>query len=341
MLANELVSIITPCYNSECWISRYLESILFQSYKKIQLIIINDGSSDRTEEIVFSYKNSLINEGIELEYLYKKNGGLGSAINDGLKLIKGNFFCWCDSDNFYDKDYILLKYKFFQEHLDISIVRCDGNIVFNENINKIINNLAKNNEDIYKSDLFYNALLVKNFHFGCAMIKTEDFDKVVKNRNIYESREGQNWQLLLPMLYHYKSGYIDKPLFYFVIRSDSISYSKRSVIEKIKQYEEYFNILNNTLKNMKISEYEKCLMLIMDKYYKQIYKYAFYYKTDKYFFQYYNKLKQLNLITKSEDKMYKIYNNKFLYKFIKLLSLLKRNKIIRKVYYIIKKKKCL
>ena len=56
----KMVSIITPCFNGEKFVGRYLESILNQTYKNIELIFVNDGSTDRTEEIVKSYVQDLM-----------------------------------------------------------------------------------------------------------------------------------------------------------------------------------------------------------------------------------------------------------------------------------------
>lgn len=66
------VSIITPCYNGEKYIRRYLESILKQTYTNIELIFINDGSNDNTEEIVMSFKEEFERKKIEFIYIYIK-----------------------------------------------------------------------------------------------------------------------------------------------------------------------------------------------------------------------------------------------------------------------------
>lgn len=254
-MSQSLVSIITPCYNSEQWIVKYLESIYHQTYKNIQLICVNDGSIDNTEKIIMSYLNKFRDKGMELTYVYQENEGLGSAINTGLKYVEGEYFTWCDSDNFYESIYVELKVEFFEKHLQYDIVRCDGNVVQYGNEDTILYKMADGNTEKYKEDLFYNALLIDKFHFGCAMLRTEAFDKINPTREIYKSRAGQNWQLLLPMFYHYKSGYIDKPLFWFVIRDDSISNKVKFDIKySISQNQECINILKNTIESMDIDE---------------------------------------------------------------------------------------
>ena len=94
-----LVSIITPCYNVEKVVHRYLNSILSQTYKKIELILVNDGSTDKTEEILLSYKSIFESQGIIFKYIYQENKGLGGSINTGLKYFTGEYLCWPDPDD--------------------------------------------------------------------------------------------------------------------------------------------------------------------------------------------------------------------------------------------------
>lgn len=268
--SNPLVSIITPCYNSESYLSRYLDSILNQSYKNIQQIIVNDGSVDNTEKIIFDYIKKFESANMKFTYLKQENKGLGAAISAGLKMVEGKYFSWCDSDNFYSPDYVESKVAFLESHPEYSIVRCNGYVVDEKNIDIPLSTMDMDNiADKTEEKLFLNCLYVKNFHFGCAMLKTDDFDKVVKSRDIFPSRYGQNWQLLLPMFYHYKSGYIDKPMFYFVVRKDSVSncVKYQDYKKTIDMYEGYNEIIKNTLINMNIPDLQKHLKNIRIKYY--------------------------------------------------------------------------
>ena len=299
-----LVSIITPCYNSEKYINRYLDCILKQTYSNIQLIIINDGSSDSTEKIVAEKESELKEKGIYLTYQYQANKGLGGAINAGLKLIQGEYFTWCDSDNLLTSDYIETKVNYFKEHPEAAIVRCDGYNVYDSDINNPISKMSDGNTEIYRKDLFYNCLTCKNFHFGCTMLKTEEFDKINPKREIYPSREGQNWQIMLPMLYHYESHYIDRPMFYFVIRDDSISHiaATKGLDAMIAQNNECEKIETITVKSMSIPEEKDCIDII-----KKQYAYIRFWLADKY--------ENIELLKK---EFYDIKNNGWLNEEIKL-----------------------
>lgn len=220
-----LVSVITPCYNSEGYIGRYLDCLLSQTYHNIQLIIVNDGSSDHTEEIIKNYEDKLKQHGIELTYQYQTNKGLGGAINTGLKLIKGEYFTWCDSDNLLTDDYFEENIRYFLVHPEAMIVRCDGYNVLDSDVTKSLSLMSDGIKNKYETKLFMNCLTCRNFYFGCTMLRTSAFDGINPDREIYPSREGQNWQIMLPMFYQYEAHFIDKPMFYFVIREDSISHA--------------------------------------------------------------------------------------------------------------------
>ena len=85
-----LTSIIAPCYNGESYIRRFLDSILAQTYPAIELILINDGSTDRTDQIIKSYLDKFKSKNIYLNYIIVANAGIGAAINLGLKHIRGS-----------------------------------------------------------------------------------------------------------------------------------------------------------------------------------------------------------------------------------------------------------
>ena len=75
----ELVSIITPCYNGEKHVHRLLESVLNQTYTNIELILVDDGSTDETKKIVLSYQEKFTEKKLKLNYIYQENKGLAGC----------------------------------------------------------------------------------------------------------------------------------------------------------------------------------------------------------------------------------------------------------------------
>jgi len=99
---NPLVSIIVPIYNTASFLPKCIESIQSQSFDNIEIILVNDGSVDCSDEICkkFSDLDSRI------KYIFKKNGGLSSARNAGLEIVTGAYISFIDSDDYIDPDFI-------------------------------------------------------------------------------------------------------------------------------------------------------------------------------------------------------------------------------------------
>lgn len=98
---NPLVSIIIPVYNGSNYVAEAIESALAQTYKNIEILVVNDGSKDEgaTEKIVLQY-------GDRIRYFYKENGGVSSALNLGIEKMQGEYFSWLSHDDKYTPEKI-------------------------------------------------------------------------------------------------------------------------------------------------------------------------------------------------------------------------------------------
>lgn len=97
-----LVSIILPVYNGENYLKDAIESALAQTYERIEVIVVNDGSTDKTETIAKSY-------GDKIRYFSKTNGGVSTALNLGLSKMSGEYFSWLSHDDLYQTDKIQIE----------------------------------------------------------------------------------------------------------------------------------------------------------------------------------------------------------------------------------------
>lgn len=111
-----------PAYNSGKYITEAIHSVLDQSYSNWELLIINDGSIDNTEDIIKEITDPRIH------YFYKKNGGVSSARNLGLIKMKGDYFCFLDADDSYPKDSILSRINPFKNNCYLAFV--DGSVQY-------------------------------------------------------------------------------------------------------------------------------------------------------------------------------------------------------------------
>lgn len=94
-----LVSIIIPVYNGDLYVREAIDSALAQTYKNVEVLVINDGSCDegKTEEIALSY-------GDKIRYFHKENGGVSTALNLGIANMKGEYFSWLSHDDSYEPE---------------------------------------------------------------------------------------------------------------------------------------------------------------------------------------------------------------------------------------------
>lgn len=114
-----LVSILLPCFNAEKYLSYALESILNQDYNNLQIICVNDGSSDNTLSILKDY--SLADTRIEI-LNHSINQGLIASLNSAIRLVRGEFFARMDADDYCPPDRIAVQVDFMEKHPEFDLV---------------------------------------------------------------------------------------------------------------------------------------------------------------------------------------------------------------------------
>ena len=119
----KLVSIISPCYNGAKYLSPFLESVLSQTYRPLELIFVDDASTDNTVELVESYRKKFRQADIELKLLRQTvNQGQAAAINRGLPEIRGEYLMWIDSDDIMLPTNTEEKVQFLEQHPDYPVL---------------------------------------------------------------------------------------------------------------------------------------------------------------------------------------------------------------------------
>ena len=137
---NILVSVIVPVYNVEKYISKTVKSLINQDYNNIEIILVDDGSPDKSGEII----DNLALKDNRVVAIHKENGGVSSARNAGLKVAAGEYVTFVDGDDWVDKDYI----TYFVNLLEVS--RCD--IAMNKSNYTETNNLSSDEYSIVKAE---------------------------------------------------------------------------------------------------------------------------------------------------------------------------------------------
>lgn len=185
-----LVNLITPAYNSASFIHRLLDSVLNQTYPMIKMIIVDDGSTDNTREVIEKYIPLFVKKGYELVRVYQENAGLSNAINNALKLVDGEFLLWPDSDDWYKVPDAIEKLVGVLKDSDdeVGIARCRKEYI-DELTLEVTRTSSFANYGIPEI-VFEDAVYLKNgfgWTPGCLIIKTKFLDKFIPGRNIYSN----------------------------------------------------------------------------------------------------------------------------------------------------------
>lgn len=174
-MKKDLVSIIIPVYNGSNFVREAIDSALAQTYENIEIIVVNDGSKDNeaTEKICLSY-------GGRIRYIRKENGGVSTALNLGIKEMKGEWFSWLSHDDKYEPDKIEKQIEALSQYdgnVQISLCECKCINALSQDIyNKLNKNRFSSSRLIPAEEVLEN-LLVRGCFSGCALLI---------NRNVFE-----------------------------------------------------------------------------------------------------------------------------------------------------------
>ncbi len=248
-----MVSVIIPVYNVEKYISECLESLIHQTYKDIEIIIVNDGSTDSSEEIIKSY----LEESNNIIYIYQKNKGTAEARNKGIESANGDYVLFVDSDDYLDKDMIQKMYNSADKN-NSDVVVC-GHIKFydgNSSKNKIIN------YDGYENNI-YNGKQVLDLMLSLR-VKGYLCDKLFKRKKLLESdfklepnRYIEDW---FPVIKQIKQAkiitFINEPLYYYRQRNGSALHTINKKL--LDDYVYTVDIINDYLDKNEVQYDKEC-----------------------------------------------------------------------------------
>lgn len=254
-----LVSIIVPIYNVQDYLGECIESILGQTYERLEVILVNDGSTDNCADICEKYKDL----DSRIKIIHKKNGGLSEARNVGLENSTGNYVCFIDSDDYIDSHYVeeLLNLLIFNE-CDISI--CSYNKVSdNRCVECGVDNIPVGTfrgEEVV--DCLYTANHIYTIVAWNKLYKKSLFEGIRYPVGLIYEDEATTCQLLLGAK---KVALSDRELYFYRIRKASITNSGITV-EKLQSKLDALTIRRNYFKdNNLLYFYSKdCLVYLQE-----------------------------------------------------------------------------
>ena len=221
---NKLVSIIVPIYNAEKYIEKCIKSLINQTYKNIEIILVNDGSTDNSGNICEKYKK----QDSRIVLINKKNAGVSSARNDALKIAKGEYISFVDADDKPEKNMI--------EEMLTSAVDNNSDIVISE-YNYYY---EKNNKTVsYKLKDYPNKTFLELISDESTAYGGFPWNKLVRKECIKElyREDIHYYENLIFFLENskYINNYsvVNKPLYNYCIQESSAVHSKIYSIKRI------------------------------------------------------------------------------------------------------------
>ncbi|MDD6093718.1 MAG: glycosyltransferase [bacterium] len=307
------VSVIVPVYNVEEYLARCLDSLVNQSLKDIEIIVVNDGSPDNSQKIIDNYCKKYKN----IKSFIKENGGLSDARNFGIEKAQGEYIAFLDSDDYVTIDMYMEMYNKAKSG-NFDMVVCDLNYVYDDKIIKASCNIKKDTNNIKDVMLnIYPAAWNKIF-------KRNLMDKGIRFKKGVWFEDVEFIYRLLP--YINTIGVVHKAFNQYVQREGSIT---NTINKKLYHYIDNWNgIVDYYKKNNLYEEYKLELEYC---YVRYIYA-TFIKQASKYNYKDY--MDAVDIAISNVRKNFPKYKkNKYFYKSLKGIYMLMFNKRIAKIIY--------
>lgn len=236
------VSIIIPVYNGSEYINQAIESALNQTYSNTEVLVINDGSDDngKTKKCIEPYLD-------RIKYIEKQNGGVGSAINEGIRQMSGEYFVWLSHDDLLEKSKIERQIHAIKESGDFMTISAT-NCVFFEDRTKM--KLSTRYQDYFspnriKSSVF--LLLWGELHFSTLLFHRNHFDRIgIFNESLITAQDND---FIFRLLRGRELNFIDAECSYVRIHENSGTNCKKK-----KLNEENCNLYQRILQSLSEEE---------------------------------------------------------------------------------------
>ncbi|OGU23031.1 MAG: hypothetical protein A2X85_14300 [Geobacteraceae bacterium GWF2_54_21] len=205
-----LVSIIIPTYNSASFITEAIDSCLMQTYTKFEIIVINDGSTDNTDEVVLKYID-------KITYIKQENAGAARARNLGIAEAKGDYIAFLDADDIWITDKLQKQIEIMKRNPNIALVY--GKFEnFSEGTNEILSIMP----DSIQSGFLFDHILINNLiGLSSVLVRKSVLDEVGSFDERLLTAEDTN--LWLKIAYKYPFGVVSEILFRRRIHGGNIS----------------------------------------------------------------------------------------------------------------------
>lgn len=215
-MQHQTISVIIPVYNAENYVGRCIESVIAQTYNDWRMILVDDGSKDKSLEICRKFADA----DNRISVIHQENAGPGMARNAGIAKASGNYVVFIDSDDYIEKDYFQLLSKHDEDvvFIDVEAVDEGGDVVRREYLSQY-KNMGK--------DDFLRAQMTGKINWGG--VRKVVKRKIIDENNIRYSdhKVGEEALFTYSSVFNSKTiGFIEKPVYFYIQHADSLSHAK-------------------------------------------------------------------------------------------------------------------
>lgn len=248
---HELISIVIPVYNVEKYLDECIQSVINQTYKNLQILLINDESTDSSYDICYKYSK----QDDRIQIINKKNGGSASARNVGIDKATGEYIYFLDSDD-YIKETTIEEVVNYMKNNNLDLCYFSADVIIEDN------DLTWNKE-MYKKNHYYTPndgvtilkRLIDNNEYSCQNCMFISKLSLIKYNNL-KYTEGyiyeDNYFAFMLALYSQKSGVLNKSFYIRRIRKGSIMTENLVLKRRINSYKAVLNDFDNIKTDKKI-----------------------------------------------------------------------------------------
>ncbi len=223
MKIEPLVTFFIPSYNHIKYVEKSIISVCEQTYENLEVIVIDDGSTDGSSELI-----SKLHEKYQFKYIHRPNKGLIKTLNEALEIANGEYFSWGGSDDIFFKDKVEKQVKFFEKNLDYAL--CYGKMIFIDSNGNIIKEAkTKHNDSGYVFDsLIYRCFIT----LPTVMVKTS----VLKEFGGFDENFFlEDYPLWLKISKKYQVGYLDEFLTYYRLHESNVSSNLVKMVKEVER----------------------------------------------------------------------------------------------------------
>lgn len=228
------ISVVIPTYNAAQYVGEAIESVLNQTFKDYEIVVVDDGSTDNTEELLQKYVD-------RIRYIKQKNGGEGAARNRGIREAHGEWVAFLDADDLWLPHKLKVQMEFVEQHPDVDFIYGDTSVF---DSNRVLS------KSVFSERQPHEGRIIKNLlRENCVPILS-----VIARKKCFEKsglfKEGMkyctDYEMWLRFAKYFKFGYVNEVV-------ASCRKHEKGVSQNMEQmHKTHLNILNTTLKDMKI-----------------------------------------------------------------------------------------